>query len=72
MTYRPYFHNANGRFQLIINAHIEDIEGNTRGSLPCDLVTDLKHGGTIDEICRPGNVFEATTYRRYALHHWQF
>ncbi|TBU57540.1 PLP-dependent transferase [Dichomitus squalens] len=64
LTYRPYFYNANGRFQLVVIAHVENIEGNTLDLLPCDLVTDSKPGMTIDEICLPGNVFEATTYRR--------
>ncbi|KAJ7467438.1 PLP-dependent transferase [Mycena galericulata] len=62
LIYRPYFHNANGRFQVILRAEITDHPGSASKKVASDDVLFLatKQDTNVSDIAKPGASFQAT------------
>lgn len=63
LTYRPYFHNANGRFQTILSANIESPTGG-RPVKYTDTSYEIttKDNVNVEDICKDGASFSAALY----------
>jgi hypothetical protein len=62
LIYRPYFHNANGRFQVILSAEITDRSGSASKQVASDDVLFLatEQDTNVSDIAKPGASFQAT------------
>ncbi|KAJ7302639.1 PLP-dependent transferase [Mycena albidolilacea] len=62
LIYRPYFHNANGRFQVILSAEITDRSGSASKKVASDDVLFLatEQDTNVSDIAKPGASFQAT------------
>ncbi|KAF7372736.1 PLP-dependent transferase [Mycena sanguinolenta] len=62
LIYRPYFHNANGRFQVILSAEITDHPGSASKKVASDDVLFLatEQDTNVSDIAKPGASFQAT------------
>ena len=62
LIYRPYFHNANGRFQVVLSVNLViPADSRLHGKLDGAVVTlTTKENVNVEDICQDGASFAAT------------